>query len=113
MIGLARTTTPPWGGGGQPAGAPWGPLLRAPTGHAKEVLGTEELVAIADRGYSGDEIVGCEEAGIMPVVSKPMTSCQGGRWSFDQSLLELGLPALPDQGEVHAQRISACKPLRA
>jgi hypothetical protein len=50
-------------------------LLRAPTGHAKEALGTQELVAIADRGYySGDEIVGCEEAGITPVASKPMTS---------------------------------------
>ena len=39
--------------------------------------------------------------------SAQMAICQGGRWTFDSSLLELGLPALPDQGEMHAQRLSA------
>ena len=60
-------------------------MLRAPTGHAKEAFGTQELVTIADRGYySGDEIVGCEEAGITPVASKPMTSSARFEGRFDR-----------------------------
>ena len=42
---------------------------------AKEAMGTDELNVLADRGYfSGDEILACDEAGITPYVSKPMTS---------------------------------------
>lgn len=52
---------------------------------AKAVLGTEELVAIADRGYyNSDEIVACEAAGITPVVSKPMTSSARFEGRFDK-----------------------------
>jgi transposase len=52
---------------------------------AKEAMGTQELVAIADRGYyNGDEIVACEAAGITPVVSKPMTSSARSEGRFDK-----------------------------
>ena len=42
---------------------------------AKEVLGVDALEAVADRGYySGEEILGCHEAGITVTLPKPMTS---------------------------------------
>src|SRR5712672_490158 len=42
---------------------------------AKEVLGVDELEAVADRGYySGEEILACEQAGICVTLPKPMTS---------------------------------------
>ena len=42
---------------------------------AKEVLGVEELEAVADRGYySGEEILECHKAGIAVTLPKPMTS---------------------------------------
>ena len=42
---------------------------------AKEVLGVDELEAVADRGYySGEEILACHEAGIAVTLPKPMTS---------------------------------------
>jgi transposase len=42
---------------------------------AKETMGKRRLQALADRGYfSGPEIKACTEAGIMPLVPKPMTS---------------------------------------
>jgi transposase len=42
---------------------------------AKEALGVDELKAVADMGYyHGHEIKACEEAGIEPYVSKPLTS---------------------------------------
>jgi Transposase DDE domain len=42
---------------------------------AKTALQTEELEAVADRGYfSGDEILACEQAGITVTLPKPMTS---------------------------------------
>jgi transposase len=42
---------------------------------AKEVLGVDELNAVADRGYySGDEILACHNAGIAVTLPKPMTS---------------------------------------
>ena len=38
-------------------------------------MGKQRLQAVADRGYfSGPEIKACEEAGITPLVPKPMTS---------------------------------------
>lgn len=59
--------------------------LSAMARQAKAAIGTTELVAIADRGYySGDEIVACEAAGIMPVVSKPMTSSARFEGRFDK-----------------------------
>jgi transposase len=42
---------------------------------AKATLGVEKLDAVADRGYfSGEEILACENAGIMVTLPKPMTS---------------------------------------
>ena len=54
---------------------------------AREALGTEKLTAIADRGYSSEQLKACEDAGIAPVVPKPITSnsAAGGRyekWDF-------------------------------
>ena len=45
---------------------------------AREALGTRSLTALADRGYfSGQEIRRCQQAGMTPLVPKPLTS--GGR----------------------------------
>src|SRR5260370_1178357 len=42
---------------------------------AKEVLGVDELEAVADRGYySGEEIFACDKAGIAITLPKPITS---------------------------------------
>jgi hypothetical protein len=42
---------------------------------AKEVLGVDELEAVADRGYySGEEILTCHQAGITVTLPKPITS---------------------------------------
>jgi len=55
---------------------------------AREALGTTNLTAIADRGYySSEQIKGCEDAGIAPVVPKPIisNSAADGRyekWDF-------------------------------
>ena len=55
---------------------------------AREAPGTEEFTAIADRGYySSEQIKACDDAGIVPVVPKPITSSSsaGGRyekWDF-------------------------------
>jgi transposase len=44
-------------------------------GRAKEVLGVDELEAVADRGYySGEEILACDKAGITVTLPKPITS---------------------------------------
>jgi len=42
---------------------------------AREAMGQETLTVIADRGYfDGEEIVACDQAGMTPLVPKPMTS---------------------------------------
>ena len=42
---------------------------------AKQVLGTDELDAVADRGYfNGTEILACDQAGIKVILPKPSTS---------------------------------------
>jgi transposase len=42
---------------------------------AKEVIGTDELDAVADRGYfKGEEILACDEANITTYLPKPQTS---------------------------------------
>jgi len=49
--------------------------LAAMAERARAAMDTEELTAVADRGYfSGTQIVDCEEAGITPYVPKPLTS---------------------------------------
>src|SRR2546427_1104575 len=50
---------------------------------AKEVLGVDELEAVADRGYySGEEILACDKAGIAITLPKPMTSGIEARGRF-------------------------------
>ena len=50
---------------------------------AKEVLGVDELQAVADRGYySGEEILACDKAGIAITLPKPMTSGIEARGRF-------------------------------
>jgi hypothetical protein len=42
---------------------------------ASAAMGSEELTAVADRGYyKGEEILACEQAGITVIVPKPLTS---------------------------------------
>ena len=49
--------------------------LAATAKAAKEILGVEKLVAVADRGYfKGEEIKACDDAGITVTLPKPMTS---------------------------------------
>ena len=49
--------------------------LGAMAERARAAMDTEELTAVADRGYfSGTQIVDCEEAGITTYVPKPLTS---------------------------------------
>ena len=42
---------------------------------AREATGAEDLTVVADRGYfKGEQILKCEQAGIIPIVPKPLTS---------------------------------------
>ena len=42
---------------------------------AKDATGAEHLTVLADRGYfSGAEVLACEEAGVVPICPKPLTS---------------------------------------
>lgn len=53
---------------------------------AREVIGTEKLSVIADRGYfKSEEILACHDAGIIAYVPKPMTSAAkaDGRFNND------------------------------
>ena len=50
-------------------------LLKPMAAKAKDTMGGNKLTAIADRGYfSGEQILECDEAGIVPLVPKPLTS---------------------------------------
>jgi len=52
---------------------------------AKEALGTKRMTALADRGYfSAPEILACEQAGIIPLVPKPLTSNSKAEGRFDK-----------------------------
>lgn len=52
---------------------------------AKAAMEASELNAIADRGYfNGDEILACDNAGIIPYVSKPKTSAAKAEGRFDK-----------------------------
>jgi transposase len=52
---------------------------------AKAAMAANELQAIADRGYyNGEEIVACEQNGITPLVSKPVTSSAKADGRFDK-----------------------------
>ena len=53
---------------------------------AREALGSRELTAIADRGYySGEEIKACDDAGIVPLVPKCLTSNSRAGGRYDKS----------------------------
>jgi transposase len=53
---------------------------------AKDVLGTEKLTVVADRGYyNGDEIHECEQNDIVAYVAKPKTSPNKAKGYFDKS----------------------------
>lgn len=50
---------------------------------ARDATGIDELTVLADRGYfSGEEVLACEKAGIIPICPKPLTSGAKavGRW---------------------------------
>jgi transposase len=50
---------------------------------AKEATDSDGLTVLADRGYfSGVEVVACEEAGVTPIVPKPLTSSGTKRGLF-------------------------------
>jgi transposase len=50
---------------------------------AKDVLGVDELEAVADRGYySGEEIKACQDAGIAVTLPKPMTTGMEAKGQF-------------------------------
>jgi hypothetical protein len=52
---------------------------------AKEATGKEQLQVLADRGYfSGEEVLKCEQAGITPLVPKPLTSNAKAEGRFDK-----------------------------
>jgi transposase len=58
-------------------------LLKPMAGKAKDATGSEALTVIADRGYfSGEQILECDEAGIVPLVPKPLTSSGTKRGLF-------------------------------
>jgi transposase len=52
---------------------------------AKKATGTEKLEVLADRGYfDGDEILKCEQAGMVPLVPRPLTSNAKAEGRFDK-----------------------------
>ena len=52
---------------------------------ARDALGVERMTALADRGYySAKEILACEDAGIIPLVPKPLTSSSKADGRFDK-----------------------------
>ena len=52
---------------------------------AREATGIEDLTVVADRGYfKGEQIRQCDEAGITPIVPKPLTSTSKADGRFDK-----------------------------
>ncbi|QBY00214.1 IS1182 family transposase [Rhodophyticola sp. CCM32] len=53
---------------------------------ARDAMASDQIEAIADKGYyKSEEILACEEAGIAVVVPKPLTSNAGARGQFDKA----------------------------
>jgi transposase len=53
---------------------------------ALDVMETDEIEAIADKGYfKSEEILACEEAGITATVAKPLTSGSSAKGKFDRA----------------------------
>lgn len=60
--------------------------LKRMSNAAREALGTDELTALADRGYySGEQIKACYDAGIVPLVPKVLTSNSRAEGRYDKS----------------------------
>ncbi len=60
--------------------------LKRMSEQAREALGTNELTALADRGYySGEELKACADAGIEPLVPKALTSNSRAEGRYDKS----------------------------
>jgi hypothetical protein len=52
---------------------------------ARSATGTEALTVVADRGYfKGEEILDCDQAGMTPLVPKPLTSNSKADGRFDK-----------------------------
>jgi len=52
---------------------------------ARSATGKEELTVLADRGYfKGEEILECDQAGMIPLVPKPLTSNSKADGRFDK-----------------------------
>jgi len=59
--------------------------LTAMAQQTREVLGKKDLKVLADRGYfSGEEILKCEQAGMTPLVPKPLTNNSATSGRFDK-----------------------------
>jgi len=59
--------------------------LSAMASKAKDALGAGHMTALADRGYfNAPEILACEQAGIIPLVPKPLTSNSKAEGRFDK-----------------------------
>lgn len=77
---------------------------------AKDATGAEHLTVLADRGHFSDaEVLACEEAGVIPICPKPLTSGAAARyqardtpcrsaaasiWAFMASSLSIAAPAI-------------------
>jgi transposase len=59
--------------------------LSSMANQAREVVGTEDIIVVADRGYfTGEQIVDCEQSGIATLVPKPHTSPNKAKGFFDK-----------------------------
>ena len=53
---------------------------------ARDAMASDQIEAIADKGYyKSEEILACEEVGVAVVVPKPQTSNAGARGQFDKA----------------------------
>lgn len=56
----------------------------------KAVIGADSLTVLADRGYfSGEEVVACEAASVIPIVPKPLTLRREGRRASESKTLSI------------------------
>jgi transposase len=52
---------------------------------AQEAMGNEEITVLADRGYfNGDQVLACENTGVLPCVPKTLTSSSAKRGLFSR-----------------------------
>ena len=51
--------------------------------NAKQATGSEEITVLADRGYfNGDQVLACEDTGVLPCIPKTLTSSSAKRGLF-------------------------------